>query len=435
MEVLIRWERLLEEVRPYYPKAGKGRVPYELESMLPVHCMQLFYNLSDPATEDVLYEIEKVRRFTGISLKKVPDETTILNFRHLLERHGLSQVLFESIKEHLSEEGLILKEGTIVDASIMEAPTSTKNRKRERDPEIQLAGAPLEEPDEQGNGDPAEPLQTMENSPPESRELHRAAAAGDVESVKRLIDENPDGINSKDSPGGLTPLHEAARAGHADVAQVLIAAGADPNIPNRYGKTPLYWATGGRTVEFVNLLIQAGSDVNAVDRFGSIPLREAATCSDDVTTAKALINAGANVNPQPSRPPTLLPGGTPLSIAASKNNIKMVKLLASHGADVNGRNDAGNPPVQVAAFAGLPELIKLLIEAGSPVNVQDQVGDTPLHDAALQGHVEAARVLVGAGAAVNAKNNRRRTPLDLAEQNDHERLAEVLKAAGGRQGV
>ena len=117
MEVLIRWERLLEEVRPYYPKAGKGRVPYELESMLPVHCMQLFYNLSDPATEDVLYEIEKVRRFTGISLKKVPDETTILNFRHLLERHGLSQVLFESIKEYLSEEGLMLREGTIVDAS------------------------------------------------------------------------------------------------------------------------------------------------------------------------------------------------------------------------------------------------------------------------------------------------------------------------------
>ncbi len=74
MEVLVPWERLLEEIRPYYPKAGKGRGPYGLESMLRVHCVQLFYNLSDPATEDMLYEIERVRRLTGISLKKVPDE-------------------------------------------------------------------------------------------------------------------------------------------------------------------------------------------------------------------------------------------------------------------------------------------------------------------------------------------------------------------------
>ncbi len=79
-------------------------------------------------------EIERVRRLTGISLKKVPDETTILNFRHLLERHGLGQVLFKGIKDHLAGAGLMLKEGTIIDASIMEAPTSTKNRKRERDP-------------------------------------------------------------------------------------------------------------------------------------------------------------------------------------------------------------------------------------------------------------------------------------------------------------
>ena len=136
MDALIPWERLLEEIRPYDPKAGKGRAPYELESMLRVHCVQLFYNLGDPATEDMLYEIERVRGFTGISLSKVPDETTILNFRHLLERHGLPQVLFESIKDHLSEAGLMLKEGRIVDASIMEAPSSTKNRKRERDPEM-----------------------------------------------------------------------------------------------------------------------------------------------------------------------------------------------------------------------------------------------------------------------------------------------------------
>ena len=119
MEVLIRWEKLLEKIRPYYPSAGKGRVPYPPEQMLRVHCVQLFYKVSDPGMEDMLYEVESVRRFTGIRLEKVPDETTILNFRHLLERHGLGKVLFETIKEDLAEAGLILKEGTIMDASII----------------------------------------------------------------------------------------------------------------------------------------------------------------------------------------------------------------------------------------------------------------------------------------------------------------------------
>ena len=100
--MLIPWEGLLEQIRPYYPKAGKGRAPYGLASILQVHCVQLFYNISDPTMDDMLYEIERVRCFTGIRLTKVPDEGTILNFRHLLERHGLGQVLFESIKNHLA---------------------------------------------------------------------------------------------------------------------------------------------------------------------------------------------------------------------------------------------------------------------------------------------------------------------------------------------
>ena len=136
MDRLIPWERLVEQIRPYYPKAGKGRVAYPLESILRVHCVQLFYNLSDAATEDMLYEVESVRRFTGIRLNLVPDETTILNVRHLPERHGLGRVLFESIKEHLAEQGLMLKEGTMLDASIIAAPPSTKNRTREGDPEM-----------------------------------------------------------------------------------------------------------------------------------------------------------------------------------------------------------------------------------------------------------------------------------------------------------
>ena len=105
--------------------------------MLRTHCVQLFYNLSDPGMEDLLYESEPVRRFVGLKLSRpLPDETTILNFRHLLEKHSLGQVLLEEINAHLESQGLRLREGTIVDATIIEAPSSTKNRARERDPEM-----------------------------------------------------------------------------------------------------------------------------------------------------------------------------------------------------------------------------------------------------------------------------------------------------------
>ena len=105
--------------------------------MLRIHCVQLFYNLSDPGMEDMLYEVESVRRFVGLRLSgPLPDETTILNFRHLLEEHDLGEGLFKAINVHLETQGLRLREGTIVDASIIEAPSSTKNRARERDPEM-----------------------------------------------------------------------------------------------------------------------------------------------------------------------------------------------------------------------------------------------------------------------------------------------------------
>ena len=105
--------------------------------MLRVHCVQLFYNLSDPGMEDILYEVESVRRFAGLKLSgPLPDETTILNFRHLLDKHELGEGLFEEINRHLESQGLRLQEGTIVDASIIAAPSSTKNRGKERDPEM-----------------------------------------------------------------------------------------------------------------------------------------------------------------------------------------------------------------------------------------------------------------------------------------------------------
>ena len=137
MDGLIPWQRLEQRIRPVYAKPGEGLRPYPLPVMLRIHCVQLFYNLSDPGMEDLLYEAESVRRFVGLSLSEaLPDETTILNFRHLLERHQLGKGLLEEINAHLESQGLRLREGTIVDASIIEAPSSTKNRAGERDPEM-----------------------------------------------------------------------------------------------------------------------------------------------------------------------------------------------------------------------------------------------------------------------------------------------------------
>ena len=137
MDGLIPWQKLEERIRPSYPKPGNGRRPYPLPVMLRIHCVQLFYNLSNPGMEDLLYEAESVRRFVGLNLTEaLPDETTILNFRHLLERHQLGKGLLEEINAHLESQGLRLREGTIVDASIIEAPSSTKNRSGERDPEM-----------------------------------------------------------------------------------------------------------------------------------------------------------------------------------------------------------------------------------------------------------------------------------------------------------
>ena len=137
MDGLISLEELEERIRSFYPKAGRGRRPYKLSAMLRIHCVQLFYNLSDPGIEDLLYEVESVRRFVGLKLSgPLPDETTILNFRHLLEQHELGRGLFEEINRHLEAQGLRLREGTIVDASIIEAPSSSKNRAGQRDPEM-----------------------------------------------------------------------------------------------------------------------------------------------------------------------------------------------------------------------------------------------------------------------------------------------------------
>ena len=137
LEALVPWKRLEGRIEPHYPKAGNGRRPYPLSAMLRVHVVQVVYNLSDPAMEDLLYEAESVRRFVGLRLSKaIPDESTILHFRHLLENHELGQGLFEEIKGYLAQQGVMLKQGTVVDATIIDAPSSTRNKAKKRDPEM-----------------------------------------------------------------------------------------------------------------------------------------------------------------------------------------------------------------------------------------------------------------------------------------------------------
>ena len=137
MDALMPWARLEARIRPVYPTGARGRPPYPLGLLLRIHCVQLFYNLSDPAMEDALYDSVAVQRFVGLTARGPrPDETTILHFRHLLERHELGEGLLAEITQHLAAQGLQVREGTIVDATILDAPASTKNRAQARDPEM-----------------------------------------------------------------------------------------------------------------------------------------------------------------------------------------------------------------------------------------------------------------------------------------------------------
>src|SRR5712691_11423874 len=138
MHAVIPWQRLMARIEPHYPKAGAGPQPLGLEKMLRIYFLQQWFNLSDPAAEDAIYDSESMRRFARVELSDdvVPDETTILRFRHLLEEHGLTAGIFEEIQGLLEEKRLLLRSGTIVDATIIAAPSSTKNASETRDPEM-----------------------------------------------------------------------------------------------------------------------------------------------------------------------------------------------------------------------------------------------------------------------------------------------------------
>lgn len=138
MEEVVPWSSLVAVIKPFYPKGERGRPPMGIEKMLRIYFLQQWYGLADEALEDALYDSQALRSFAGIDLsaEAVPDATTLLKFRHLLERHALTQAIFDEVDKLMLARGLRCKEGTIIDATIIHAPSSTKNTEGKRDPDM-----------------------------------------------------------------------------------------------------------------------------------------------------------------------------------------------------------------------------------------------------------------------------------------------------------
>ena len=138
MEQVVPWSNLCGLIEPHYPRVGNGRPPVGMERMLRIYFLQQWFNLSDPAVEEALYDSAVMRGFVGIDLGRepVPDETTVCKFRHLLEEHGLGGEMLQTVNLYLQSQGVKITTGTIVDATIIHAPSSTKNREQQRDPEM-----------------------------------------------------------------------------------------------------------------------------------------------------------------------------------------------------------------------------------------------------------------------------------------------------------
>ena len=140
MAAVVPWSILEALIDPHYPKVGpqEGRRPFAITVMLRIYCLQQWYQLSDPDAEEALYDIQSMRNFCNLELGRdpIPDETTILNFRHLLEAHGLTNAVFEAVADHLEARGALLRGGSIVDATLIAASPSTKNAAGQRDPEM-----------------------------------------------------------------------------------------------------------------------------------------------------------------------------------------------------------------------------------------------------------------------------------------------------------
>ena len=309
--------------------------------------------------------------------------------------------------------------------------------------------------------------------------LHTLSGAGDLDTVSRLIIVHMADVNAKTS-AGETPLHNAARNGHATVIATLLAAGADADAKTNIGFTPLHLAASQGRVSAVLALLAGGADVHATTNSGATPLGHAASQSQS-SVYPALIAAGGHwgtvcgggnvVNPAGSSPPCVAAaecaspsvrnagtnlcdcpapnvgtdgadapgdcyGENALHTAAGAGDLDVVNyLITVHMADVNATTSAGETPLHEAAGSGHVSVVATLIAAGASVNAQNNNGETPLHNAAKYGHVSVVAALLAAGADVNAQDNNGETPLRVAEAHSQGVLVfPLLLAAGGHWG-
>lgn len=295
-----------------------------------------------------------------------------------------------------------------------------------------------------------------EKQPDHSVTLHQAAAEGDVEQVTELLAAGA-AINTRDE-NGETPLYRAARYGRKQVAELLVAKGADVNAKeNRWGGTPLSWTTIGDYRDLAGLLIANGANVNSKGHYGWTPLHDAAWHGAR-RTAELLLAKGADINAKAQRW-----AGTPLHSAATQGHKDVAELLLAKGADINAGGIDGYTPLQRAASKGYRDVVELFIAKGADVSSfhlaacigdlarvrrfcdeaidvdrKDKLNWTPLNWAAFTGQRNVVEFLAARGADVNARDGLARTPLYHAASNGHKEIVEVLLINGadvnGRDG-
>lgn len=260
-----------------------------------------------------------------------------------------------------------------------------------------------------------------------AEDIHKAAGQGDLVKIKEILEKNNELLNTKDVQGN-TPLLIAVNSGQKEVAEFLIAMGADLNSSNTYKYTPLHYSILRRHFDIAEMLIKAGADPNIPNVWGYTPLH---TCAgrNFLKEAEFLIKNKAGINTRNNI------GETPLFAAVEFEHKDMILLLVKNGSDVNARDNVGRTPLYATADGNASGICELLMNQGAEVDIKDKFGKTPLHRAAIAGYHDIVQMLVRAGADVSARDADGKTPYYYAAIYGHNTLTERLMSLGAQPDV